>query len=470
MKWWLFAGGVFLTLLALGRNFDSFNDFMFHYLPMYNKFRTVEMALVIPGLVVPIVAIWGLGEIFGGKVGDALLKRGLIGALAITGGLALILWLVPSLFLDFRSSYDAHYQLPDWYYNALLIDREALASADAMRSLLFIILGAALMFWYFTSKSREKLVPVVSIGLLVLTLVDLWTVDKRYLSDKNFVAQKAIDVYKESVADQAILKDTDLSYRVLNLNNPFAETNTSFYHHSIGGYHAAKLRRYQELIDHRLQGEINSIIGAFQNATGPEDIVRALAACPSLNMLNTRYLIYNPEQPPIRNPFADGNAWFVGGLRMVKNADEEIAALNTLNPLAEAVVDERFAAQVEGFTPALDSTATITLEAYRPNRLTYKTKANTEQLAVFSEIYYAPGWQATIDGQPADHFRADWILRAMRVPAGEHTIVFEFRPQAYVTAAYVSSYSSFLILLMLVGAVGWTVWKRRQEARQGDAE
>lgn len=470
MKWWLFAGGVFLTCLALGRNFDSFNDFMFHYLPMYNKFRTVEMALVIPGLVVPIVGIWGLGEIFGGKVDDALLKRGLIGALAITGGLALILWLVPSLFLDFRSSYDTHYQLPDWYYNALLIDREALASADAMRSLLFIILGAALMFWYFTAKNREKLVPVVSIGLLVLTLVDLWTVDKRYLSDKNFVAQKAIDVYKESVADQAILKDTDLSYRVLNLNNPFAETNTSFYHHSIGGYHAAKLRRYQELIDHRLQGEINSIIGAFQNATGPEDIVRALAACPSLNMLNTRYLIYNPEQPPIRNPFADGNAWFVGGLRMVKNADEEIAALNTLNPLAEAVVDERFAAQVEGFTPALDSTATITLEAYRPNRLTYKTKADTEQLAVFSEIYYAPGWQATIDGQPADHFRADWILRAMRVPAGEHTIVFEFRPQAYVTAAYVSSYSSFLILLMLVGAVGWTVWKRRQEARQGDAE
>ena len=178
------------------------------------------------------------------------------------------------------------------------------------------------------------------------------------------------------------------------------------------------MRRYQELIDHRLQGEINSIIGAFQNATGPEDIVRALAACPSLNMLNTRYLIYNPEQPPIRNPFADGNAWFVGGLRMVKNADEEIAALNTLNPLAEAVVDERFAEMVEGFTPALDSTATITLEAYRPNRLTYKTKADTEQLAVFSEIYYAPGWQATIDGQPADHFRADWILRAMRGDAG----------------------------------------------------
>lgn len=463
MKWWLFAGGVFLTLLALGRNFDSFNDFMFHYLPMYNKFRTVEMALVIPGLVVPIVAIWGLKEIFDGKVDDAPLKRGLIGALAITGGLALIIWLMPSVLLDFRSSYDAQYQMPDWYYNALLIDRASLAADDARRSLLFIVLGAAALFWYFTAKERQKVAPIVSAALAVLILVDLWTVDKRYLNDGNFSNQTAVDVYQESVADKAILNDPDLSYRVLNLNNPFAETNTSYYHHSIGGYHAAKLRRYQELIDHRLQDEISSIISSFQTATGPDDIVRVLATCPSLNMLNTRYLIYNPEQPPIRNPFADGNAWFVGGLRMVKNADEEIAALNTLNPLAEAVVDQRFAASLEGFTPRLDSTATIALTDYRPNRLTYQTRAAEEQLAVFSEIYYSPGWQATIDGQPADHFRADWVLRAMRVPAGEHTIVFEFRPKAYVAAAYVTSYSSLLILLMVLGAAGWSLWKRQKK-------
>ena len=291
MKWWLFAGAVFLTLLALGRNLDWFNDWMFHYLPLYNKFRTVEMALVIPGLVCPIIAIWGLKEIFDGSVEDKRLKRGLIAALGITGGLCLILWLMPSALLDFRSSFDAQYQLPDWYYNALLMDRASLASADALRSLAFILLGAVLLWWYYTSKARPKVVKWVCAGLFVLTLVDLWSVDKRYLNDDNFVRQKPNEVYKESVADKAILEDKDLSYRVLNLNSPFVETNTSYFHHSIGGYHAAKLRRYQELIDHRLQGEIESIIIALGGAKTADDLFYALAASPALNMFDTRYII-----------------------------------------------------------------------------------------------------------------------------------------------------------------------------------
>ena len=241
------------------------------------------------------------------------------------------------------------------------------------------------------------------------------------------------------------------------------ETTTSYYHHSVGGYYAAKLRRYQELIDHRLQGELNSVIGAFQKAQTAEDLMGAFAACPSLNMLNTRYIIYNPEQPPLRNPFAFGNAWFVDKVEVVENADAEIAALNTINPLTTAVVDKRFANEVKGFTPQLDSTATITLDSYRPNKLVYTTKANSEQLAVFSEIYYQPGWEVTIDGKPASHFRADWILRAMLVPAGEHQIVFEFRPQGYITAAYITSFSSLIILLLLIGAVGYSVWKARKQ-------
>lgn len=463
MKWWLFAGSVFFILLALGRNFDGFNDFMFHYLPMYNKFRTVEMALVIPGLVFPIIGVWGLKEILSGAVDDARFRKGLLASLAFTGGLSLILWLMPSLFLDFRSSYDAQYQLPDWYYNALLMDRASLASADALRSLVFILLGAALLFWFYTSKDRKKVATFVGIGVAVLMLVDLWTVDKRYLNDSNFIRQKPTEVYKETVADQEIMKDKDLSYRVLNLNNPFLETTTSYYHHSVGGYYAAKLRRYQELIDHRLQGELNSVIGAFQKAQTAEDLMGAFAACPSLNMLNTRYIIYNPEQPPLRNPFAFGNAWFVDKVEVVENADAEIAALNTINPLTTAVVDKRFANEVKGFTPQVDSTATITLDSYRPNKLVYTTKANSEQLAVFSEIYYQPGWEATIDGKPAPHFRADWILRAMLVPAGEHQIVFEFRPQGYITAAYITSFSSLIILLLLIGAVGYSVWKARKQ-------
>lgn len=459
MKWWLFAGGLFLTLLALGRNFDSFNDFMFHHLPMYNKFRTVEMALVIPGMVLPIIAFWGLRDILDGQVEDRKLKRGLIASLAITGGLALILWLMPSLFLDFRSAYDAQYQLPDWYYNALLIDRESLASADALRSLFFILAGAVLLFWYFTSKNRSAVGSYVAIGVAVLLLADLWTVDKRYLNEKNFVRQQPADVYKESVADKAIFEDQDPSFRVLNLNNPFQETTVSYYHHSIGGYYAAKLRRYQELIDHRLQGELNGLISALQKAQTANDLMGAFAASPSLNMLNTRYVVYNPEQPPLRNPFAFGNAWFVDQVEIVENADAEIAALNSLNPLAKAVVDKRFADQLKGFTPALDSTATIQLESYRPNRLVYKSEAKQDQLAVFSEIYYDPGWRVTIDGQPASHFRADWILRSMIIPAGTHEVVFEFKPQGYITAAYISSFSSFAILLLLMAAIIFSVGK-----------
>lgn len=461
MKWWLFAASVFLIFLALGRNFDTFNDFMFHYLPMYNKFRTVEMALVIPGLVFPVIAIWGLKEILSEKVDDALLKKGLVVSLAITGGLCLILWLMPSLFLDFRSSYDAQYGMPDWYYNALLIDRASLASSDALRSLVFILLGAALLFWFFTSKNRKKTATFVGIGMAVLMLADLWPVDRRYLNDENFVRQRPEDNYKATVADQAILKDEDPSYRVLNLNDPFQETNTSYYHHSVGGYYAVKLRRYQELIEHRLQGELTGIIEAFKSAQTATDLMGALASSPSLNMLNTRYIIYNPEQPPLKNPFAFGNAWFVDKVEVVENADAEIAALNTINPLVTAVVDKRFAGDLNGFTPEPDSTATITLDSYRPNRLVYTSKAASEQLAVFSEVYYHPGWKVTIDGKPASHFRADWILRAMRVPAGEHQIVFEFKPEGYITAAYIASFSSLLILLLLVGAVGFSLWKAR---------
>ncbi|WP_455624500.1 YfhO family protein [Parabacteroides sp.] len=464
MKWWLFAGAIFFILLSFGRNLDGFNTFMFHYLPMYNKFRTVEMALVIPGLVIPIIALWGLKEIFEGRVNDMRLKKGLIVSLTITGGLCLLLWLMPGLFLDFRSSFDAQYQLPDWYYNALLMDRASLASADALRSLVFILLGAVLLFGFYVSKNRAKITVWVSLGLLVLTGIDLWTVDRRYLNDSNFITpMQNKEVHKLSASDKAILQDQDPSYRVLNLNNPFLETNTSYYHKSIGGYHAAKLRRYQELIDFRLQSEINLIIGAFQKAQSVEDILPVFANCPSLNMLNTRYIIYNPEQPPLRNPFAFGNAWFVDKVEVVENADAEIAALNTINPLTTAVVDKRFVDEVKGFTPQLDSTATITLDSYRPNKLVYTTKANSEQLAVFSEIYYQPGWEATIDGKPAPHFRADWILRAMRIPAGEHQIVFEFRPQGYITAAYIASYSSLLILLLLIGAIGYSIWRAKKE-------
>ncbi|MDD2436476.1 MAG: YfhO family protein [Massilibacteroides sp.] len=464
-KWWLFGGALFLTFLALGRYMDWFNNIIFHYLPLYNKFRTVEMALVIPGLVFPIIAIWGLKDLLADNVDMKLFKRGMIGSLAITGGLCLIVWLMPNLLLNFSSELDVQRQLPDWYIQPLMLDRASLASADAFRSLVFILLGAALLFLYWKSNDKKKMGTVLSAGVAILILVDLWTVDKRFLSNDDFVKEKPHETYKESVADQAILEDKDPSYRVLNLNDPFQETSTSYFHKSIGGYHAAKLRRYQELIDHRLAPEINGIISSLQKAQTIEDIMGILAASPSLNMLNTRYIIYNPEQPPIRNPYAYGNAWFVPKVKLVENADAEIAALNEIDPLKTGIVDKRFAASLEGFRPVADSTATIMLTAYRPNRLTYSTESASDQLAVFSEVYYQPGWGVTIDGKPASHFRADWTLRAMIVPAGKHEIIFEFYPKAYVVAANISSYSSFLILLLLCAAIGYSIWRKRKQKK-----
>jgi hypothetical protein len=463
MKWWLLAGSVFLTFLALGRNFDAFNDLMFHHLPLYNKFRTVEMALVIPGLVFPVVAIWGLRRILDGKVEEKQLREGFLWSLGITAGICLLVWLAPSLLLDFRSAYDAQFtgQVPEWYYNALLADRASLASSDAFRSLVFILLGAGLLFWFRKSKKRKTSAAIVGAGIAILILADLWTVDRRYINDGSYTREKPEETYKEGLADKEILKDTE-SFRVLGLNNPWQNTDVSYFHHSVGGYHAVKLRRYQELIERRLSKEYQQIVKAFQNASAFEDIYPALAASPSLNMLNARYIIYNVEQPPLRNPFAFGNCWFVQEIEIADHADAEIAALETIQPLETAVIDKRFALELEGFAPRQDSTATISLENYRPNRLTYKSKTASEQLAVFSEIYYQPGWKVKIDGREASHFRADWILRAMRVPAGEHTIVFEFLPERYIAAAWISSISSFLILLLLAGAVGYSLWKERK--------
>lgn len=466
MKWWVFAGAVFLTFMALGKNMAWFNDFLFHYLPMYNKFRTPETSLVIPGLVFPIIAFWGLKLIIEEKVDAKRLKTGLIWSLAITGGLCLIIWLFPGAFFSFQSNYDAQ-MLNQPYYSSLIVDRQAMASSDAFRSLLFIVLTAGLIFLFIKAKNKTKVSIIVCAGIAVLTLADLWTVDRRYLNDDNYVKEKAVETYKATVSDQEILKDTDHSYRVANLNSTFVETHTSYFHHSIGGYHAAKLRRYQELIENRLMKELNAIIGSFQEATTIEDIQRNLAMTPSLNMLNTKYLVYSPDAAPIQNPFAYGNAWFVKELEMVENADAEMEALQRVDPEEVAVVDKRFNDDLQGFNLQFDPEATITLDSYRPNHLTYTSNASSEQLAVFSEIYYQPGWNATIDGEPVSHFRADWTLRAMRVPAGKHTIEFDFRPAGYVAAVSTGVYSSFLILLFLLGAIGysgWEEWKNKERA------
>ena len=463
MKWWLLTGAVFLTLLALGRNLDWFNTFIFHYLPFYNKFRTPEMALVIPGLVFPIIAFWGLKEILEGTVDKKILKKGLIWSLSIAGGICLAIWWLPEMFFNFQSNFDTLQQYDKYkWYDVLVRDRVNYASSDAFRSLVFVLLSAALVFAFTQIKNKKQGILLIGIGFTLLTLTDLWTVNKRYLNDNNYQKEKLEEYYKESVADTEILKDKDLSFRVLTLLSPFQESKVSYYHHSIGGYHPAKLRRYQELIDHRISKEMDLIIQTLNKGQVTlEDIMQSFLSTPTLNMLNTRYVIYNPEQPPILNPMAFGNAWFVPEVKIVENADAEIAALDLIDPLQTAVVDQRFADFVKNFSSSQpDSIASIVLDSYRPNHLIYTSKTNSEQIAIFSEIYYQPGWKATIDSQPAPHFRANWTLRAMLVPAGEHKIEFEFYPDGYVKAAYVSAFGSFLVLLLLVAGIAYSIWKK----------
>ena len=468
IKWAYFISALFLTFLALGRNFDLFNDVMFHYLPIYNKFRTVEMALVIPGLIFPIIGMWGIKEMMDGKVNDQQIKKGLLWSLGITGGLCLLLWLAPTFLLSFQSPQDAQIktQIPNWYYTALVSDRISLASHDAMRSLFYILAAATLLYLYWKAKDRTKMLPVLGLGLIVLILTDLWTIDRRYLNEDNFVKQTSASVYQESKADQFILKDKTLSYRVLTLSNPWEETSVSYYHHSVGGYYAAKMRRYQELIAHKLDAEKNEISQTLSKAKSGKDLLPMLQKAYGLNMLNTKYIIYNPKQAPLTNPFAYGNAWFIDQLKLVDNADAEMAGMQTIDPKKTALVDRRFADDIKGFTPEADSTASIELTSYRPNILRYTSSCKREQLAVFSEIYFQPGWIAKIDGKEYPHFRANWILRAMRIPAGEHTITFEFRPQGYIIAANISAYSSFLILLLLLIAIGCGCWQELKEKKE----
>jgi hypothetical protein len=459
VKWWLFAVTIISILLSWGHHFSVLTNFMLDYFPGYNKFRSVSMTLIMAEFAMPMLAIITLKEIINGD----LPRKEFFKALKYSFfGLIALLFLVMLISGSFNMSAPMDEQLRsqglDGLVDAIQKDRLALLRSDAFRSLVFICLAALSVYFAYLKRLKFNVFVVL---LSLLLLADMWPVNKRYLNSKAFVSKKEDkNPFTATTADRIILTDKDPDFRVLNLTvSPLQDGSTSWFHKSLGGYHGAKMRRYQELYDHYIQNEIMDLITTLQKRPLPEALDSTLATSTALNMMNTRYIIYNTEAPPIVNRNKLGNAWFVHSIRTVGNADEEIADLAGLSLRNEAIVDKRFSEYLKGVPIVPDTSGRILLTEYRPNDLKYVSNASSEQFAVFSEIYYDKGWQAYIDGNPAPHFRANYILRAMKIPAGNHTIEFKFHPKSYFMGEKISLASSFILVLLIAGMV-WLEWKK----------
>lgn len=470
MKWALLGATLFSILLSWGKNFMGLTDIFIDYVPMYNKFRAVSSILVIAEFTIPLLAIMALKAVIDRPT---LLKeraKAFYISLGLSAGVALLFALFPRVFFSsFQSSAELsalQQAIPQEYLVPILTNLEdmrvAIFTADAWRSFFVIAIGVALLWTYAAGRLKAGVLVAL---LTVLCLVDMWGVDKRYLYDEQFV-DKGTEMkpfLRPSETDKQILADKTLDYRVLNLaSNTFNENETSYWHKSIGGYHAAKLRRYQEMIEEHIHGEMTALTKDIAEAGG--DMAKVdRTHFPVLNMLNTRYFIF-PQQGGnttlVRNPYALGNAWFVDEVKYVNTANEEIEALHHTDPARTAVVDKRFAAEVKATAAATDSMRTVTLESYEPNELVYKARSQQGGVVVFSEIYY-PGWQSFIDGKEVPHGRADYILRALTVPAGEHTIRFVFDPRS-LHATEAIAYGA--LALLAVGAItGIVIALRRRK-------
>ncbi|MCS6823090.1 MAG: YfhO family protein [Cytophagaceae bacterium] len=449
IKWWIFAVTLLAFFLSMGKNFETFSDLFYYYAPLYNKFRAVTMIICIAQLTFPFLAAMLLIKIFNNEIDFKTFFNGLKWAVIGCGGFALLCALLATMFFSFQSENDAEFakSYPEWLMEALMEDRESKFRWDALRSLFFVMATAAVLWAYMKKKIQPTTAGLI---LIAITLFDLIPVDRRYLNNTHFKLKKnwQTKVFATSQADETILSDPDPHYRVFNLTsgNPFAESMTSYHHKSIGGYSAIKMARYQDLIDSFLYKQDMNVI----------------------SMLNTKYIIYpDKDKNPVvqRNPMAMGNAWFVDTFRLVKNADEEIVALKKFDPEKEVIVDDDFKNQLEGFRPSGDTSKKIQLVSYHPNRLKYSYNAVSEQLVVFSEVYYQPGWNAYIDGKLTPHFRANYILRAMRVPPGSHTIEFKFEPKHYFTGEKISAAGSALLFVFIGTMIFFEIRKSSKDMK-----
>ena len=450
-KWWIVAGTVLAVLMAVGNHFMAFTKLCFNVLPLYNKFRTVSMALIVLQVTLPVLGFLVLDRIVKGGVDrKTFLKKSGI-AFALTGGLCLLFALIPSLAGDFTAASDAGQQ--DVLVEAFQADRIALLRQDALVSFILIAVSWGLLLWAVLPKDKPVRKVIAGVAVCALVLVNLFTVGKRYLNADHFTTPKDFTKpFAERPVDQMIKADPDPSYRVLDLTvNVFNSSIPSYHHKSVGGYSPAKLQRYQDLIGHYLNGEINAIYQSMQGISSIQDAEEKLPSTPVLNALNTRYIILGGEYPPVVNANALGNAWFVDGVVSAATPDEEIAFLGSVDLKRQAVVGKDMSAVTAA--PA-DSTDAIVLTSYAPNELRYHYTASADRLAVFSEIYYPDGWKAEVDGVPVDVLRADWTLRAAQLPAGTHDLVMRFEPASYRIGANVSRASSIVLILLLLLSLG----------------
>lgn len=470
LKWALLGVTVLSILLSWGHNFMPFTDFFIDYVPMYSKFRAVTSILVIAEFTIPLLAILALKEIFDRPQILREKIKYVYTAFGLTAGISLLFAIAPRFFFSsfIPASEMAALQggLPAEHLGPFVANLEEvrvhLFTTDAWRSFFIIVVGTMLLMLYGAGRLKRNL----TIGaIIVLCLFDLWTVNKRYLHDDQFVpATEKLNTFQPTEADRFIMNDKSLNYRVLNLTtSPFSENITSYWHKNVAGYHAAKLRRYQEMIDHYIGTEMQTVAGAIAQSGGDLTNVDP-SGFPILNMLNTKYFIAqgaDGKPIPVINPHAFGNAWFVDQVKFVNNANEEIEALKAVDLLETAVVDARFKDALQGVERSeRDSTAFAHLTEYAPNRLVYEVSSATGGVVVFSEVYY-PGWKATINGQPAEIGRANYILRAMYVPAGEHTIEMRFDP----TSIKVTETIAYGALILLAAGIVVLLWLRYRKKR-----
>ncbi len=471
LKWALLIATVLSILLSWGKNFMGFTDFFLDLVPGYSKFRAVSMTLVIAELTIPLLALLGLSEII--KHPDRLkanMKYFYI-SFGLTGGLCLLFYLMPNVFFNFLSQAEAMQfgemmtgkdgAMYQSFAEQLEKVRMGIFRQDAIRSFLFITMAAVVIFLYGKNKLKAN---VATIALAAFVLIDMFPIDKRYLNKDNFISKRQFDKpFVATQADESILQDKTLDYRVLNLTKDvFNDASTSYFHKSVGGYHGAKLRRYQDLISQYLSDEVRNFGPIFKNAQSDQDVMNGLKQQQVLNMLNTKYIIYDPNSQPLRNPHAMGNAWIANHVKWVNTPNEEIDAIGSTDVQTTAILNKEFTAAVGTYSPNDSVVGQIEMTEYKPNQVSYRFNAPEDKMVVFSEIWTGKGWKMTLDGAEHPLLRANYVLRCALIPAGQHDIVMRYEPKAWKVGNTISFASSLLLILGVFAAIFLSMKKKTE--------